>query len=65
MVILFCNDLWEHVYYLNYNNDNVKYIDNFKEIVDFGMFNTIYNEIFGYFFKKDSNYVDTNKKVVL
>lgn len=45
MVPLFCIDLWEHSYYLNYNNDKSKYIDNFKEIADFGMFNTIYNRI--------------------
>lgn len=32
---LFNIDLWEHAYYLNYENDRSKYIDNFREIVDF------------------------------
>lgn len=47
MIPLFCIDLWEHAYYLNYSNDKAKYIDNFKEIADFGMFNTIYSSIIG------------------
>ena len=32
---LFNIDLWEHAYYLNYKNDKVKYLDNFKLIADF------------------------------
>lgn len=40
---LFNIDLWEHAYYLNYENDKSKYIDNFKEIVDFSNATEIYN----------------------
>ncbi|MBE6149413.1 MAG: superoxide dismutase [Firmicutes bacterium] len=29
-------DLWEHAYYLDYQNDKNKYIENFFSIVDFG-----------------------------
>lgn len=43
LIPLFCIDLWEHAYYLNHNNDKVKYVDNFREIADFGLFNAIYD----------------------
>ena len=38
-------DLWEHAYYINYENDKEKYIDNFKEIIDFDYANLIYEKI--------------------
>lgn len=41
---LFNIDLWEHAYYLNYENDRSKYIDNFKEIADFSYASEIYNK---------------------
>ena len=41
---LFNIDLWEHAYYINYENDRSKYIDNFKEIVDFSYASEIYNK---------------------
>ena len=42
---LFCVDMWEHAYYLNYKPDKTKYLDNFKKIADFTYANTIYNNI--------------------
>lgn len=42
---LFNIDMWEHAYYLNYENDKVKYIDNFKEVVDFSYASEVYNRI--------------------
>lgn len=42
---LFTIDLWEHAYYLNYNNDKKKYLENFFEIADFSIANYIYEKI--------------------
>jgi len=42
---IFNIDLWEHAYYLNYENDKAKYLDNFKEIADFTNANKIFNSI--------------------
>lgn len=35
--------LWEHAYYLNYENDKLKYFDNFKTIVNFNYANKLFN----------------------
>lgn len=45
MVPLFNIDLWEHAYYINYENDKSKYLDNIKEIADFTNASEIYNKI--------------------
>lgn len=44
-VPLFNIDLWEHAYYLNYENDRSKYIDNFREIVDFTNASFLYDSM--------------------
>lgn len=36
-------DMWEHAYYINYQNKKDSYIDNFFDIIDFGLANKIYN----------------------
>lgn len=35
LIPLLCIDLWEHAYYINYENKRDLYIDNFFEIMDF------------------------------
>ena len=35
-------DLWEHAYYINYENKKDIYIDNFFEIIDFSQANKNY-----------------------
>lgn len=42
---LFNIDLWEHAYYINYENDKSRYIDNFKQIADFTNANKIFNNV--------------------
>lgn len=42
---LFNIDLWEHAYYLNYENDRSKYIDNFRDIVDFANASFLYDNM--------------------
>lgn len=42
---LFTIDLWEHAYYINYNNDKKRYLENFFEIADFSIANNIYEKI--------------------
>lgn len=43
---LFNIDMWEHAYYINYENDKSKYVDNFMMIADFSNANKIFNSIF-------------------
>lgn len=38
-------DLWEHAYYLDYQNDRSKYVENFFSVVDFGKISKKYEEI--------------------
>ena len=38
-------DLWEHAYYINYENKKDLYIDNFFEIMDFTRANQLYNRV--------------------
>lgn len=42
---LFTIDLWEHAYYINYENRKVDYLDNFKNIADFTYANKVVNSI--------------------
>lgn len=42
---LFNIDLWEHAYYLNYETDRSKYIDNFRDIVDFTNASFLYDNM--------------------
>lgn len=35
LVPLFNIDLWEHAYYINYENEKMRYLDNFQKIADF------------------------------
>lgn len=41
---LFTIDLWEHAYYINYENDKLKYFENFKTIANFRYANNIFNK---------------------
>jgi len=38
-------DMWEHAYYINYENKKDIYIDNFFEVVDFSTANKIFNTL--------------------
>ncbi len=42
---LFTIDLWEHAYYLNYQNEKERYIDNFKQIADFQYASKLYEKL--------------------
>ena len=45
LIPLLCIDLWEHAYYINYENKRDLYIDNFFNIMDFDMANKMYDLI--------------------
>lgn len=38
-------DMWEHAYYINYENKKDIYIDNFFEVMDFSMANKFFEEV--------------------
>lgn len=40
---LFCIDLWEHAYYINYENDKQRYFENFKTLANFNYANKKFN----------------------
>lgn len=44
MIPIIALDLWEHAYYLDYQNNKDKYIDTFFEIIDFNKVNSIYEK---------------------
>lgn len=41
---LFCMDMWEHAYYLNYQNKKQDYLDNFFEIANFAYANRVFED---------------------
>lgn len=43
LIPLIALDMWEHAYYINYENKKDIYIDNFLEIVDFHEANKLFN----------------------
>lgn len=45
MIPLFTIDLWEHAYYLDYQNDRDKYIENFFNKADFTYASNVYEKI--------------------
>ncbi len=44
LIPLIALDLWEHAYYLNYQNERQRYIENFFEIIDFEQINQLYEK---------------------
>lgn len=44
MIPIMTLDLWEHSYYLDYQNNKEKYIDSFFEIIDFDKINNLYEK---------------------
>ncbi|MBP3460839.1 MAG: superoxide dismutase [Bacilli bacterium] len=44
MIPILTLDLWEHSYYLDYQNNKEKYIDAFFKIIDFDKINTTYEK---------------------
>lgn len=48
---LFNVDLWEHAYYINYENERLRYLDNFEKIADFESANKIFESTIKYWIK--------------
>ncbi len=44
LVPLIALDLWEHAYYLNYQNERDRYMKNFFEIINFEQINALYEK---------------------
>lgn len=42
---LFMIDLWEHAYYLNYQNDRNNYLNNIRNVLDFSYASKVYENI--------------------
>jgi len=42
---IFTVDMWEHAYYLNYENDKAKYLDNFFLVADFENASEIFSRV--------------------
>lgn len=42
---LFTIDLWEHSYYLDYENDRKRYLESLKPILDFSYANEVFNNL--------------------
>ena len=45
MIPIICLDLWEHAYFLQYQNDRQTYINNFFELIDFEKINHYYEQV--------------------
>ncbi len=45
LIPLFTVDMWEHAYYINYENKKDIYLNNFFDIADFTYANNIYNNL--------------------
>lgn len=45
LIPLMCIDVWEHAYYINYENKRDLYIDNFFEVMDFEFANKMYETV--------------------
>lgn len=44
LIPLLALDLWEHAYYLNYQNERERYMQNFFEIINFEQMNQLYEK---------------------
>lgn len=45
LIPLFAVDMWEHAYYINYENKKDVYLNNFFDIASFDLANHLYNSI--------------------
>lgn len=43
---LLCIDMWEHAYYLNYQNDKEKYLDAFLKLINYNYANKVIDSIY-------------------